>query len=189
MASGRWEGFVVGRSWKGELAGLWIGRRVHEWVQGCRLGESWFDVRGLAEAWGRECRASACTGHELSSWGEPGRRIFGFLAVSALCRSALDMRTAINEAVHRMSAKSIFESAKPSGCPMVAEISITPCEAVQAAGDGCWNWWSHSVRACEKWFGTGVPAHFGRVISADGCIGGGCLLDIVGWGVCGIGRV
>ena len=64
----------------------------------------------------------------------PGWRIFGFLAVSALCRSALDMRTAINEAVHRISAKSLFESAKPSGCPTVADISITPCEAVQAAG-------------------------------------------------------
>ena len=133
-ARGRWQSFVVGRSWKGELAGLWIGWRVEEWVQGCSLGESWFDGRGLVEACGRECRAGGCTGHELSSWGVPGRWIFGFLAVSALCRSALDMRTAINEAAYRISAKSIFESAKPSGCPTVADIPITPCEAVQAAG-------------------------------------------------------
>ena len=89
--------------------------------------------------WGRECRAGACTGHELISWGEPGRRIYGFLAVSAVCRVALDMRTAINEAVHRTSAKSMFETAKPSGCPVVADIEITACEAVQATGDGCLN--------------------------------------------------
>ena len=56
------------------------------------------------------------------------------MAVSALCRSALDMRTAINEAVFRKSAKSMFESAQPSGCPTVADYPITPCEAVQAAG-------------------------------------------------------
>ena len=47
------------------------------------------------------------------------------------------MRNAINESVDRMSQKSRYEAAKPSGCPMVADIPVTPCEAVQATREGC----------------------------------------------------
>ena len=69
------------------------------------------------------------------------------MAISVLCRTALDMRTAINEAVSRMSQKSIYEATKPSGCPTVAEIPVTPCEAVQATREGGEEFgkgWSHS---------------------------------------------
>ena len=98
------------------------------------------------------------------------------MAVSALCRSALDMRMAINEAVFRRSEKSVFESAKPSGCPTVAEIPITPCEAVQAPG------WGEIVRVCEIWLCVGVPGSSGCLTSADGCIG--CRCYMLGTSVC-----
>ena len=79
-----------------------------------------------------ETQADLSATNDKYVWTKEMPPIFGFLAVSALCRTALDMRTAINEAVLRLSAKSVFESAKPSVCPTVADIVISPCEAVQA---------------------------------------------------------
>ena len=108
-------------------------------MRGCRgssFAESLSEVSGEAKALGRKCRAGVCMCHEGGSCLETGWWIYAFLAINVLCRTALDMRNAINESANRMSQKSMYEAVKPSGCPMVAEISVTPCEAVQATREG-----------------------------------------------------
>ena len=71
--------------------------------------------------------------NEKFEWFTEMPTIFAFAAVSAVCRTALDLRCVINDAYFRKSKKEKFETPPSANVPAVACIKVSILQVVMAS--------------------------------------------------------